>query len=379
MTTTATIAVQNDLQSTLKQFFRTILKMEAIDGLFIPQRLPMKNMVMPTLISDPHWIEASDPLAPSFPLNAARQVARLTRQSCGKTLAAVLRPCEMRAFVELVKLKQATMDDILLIGFDCLGAYANRDYFRFVDSVGDDGTAAFVRAALNRAAGPVDGIDLAPACRVCEFFLPETADIQIGLLGIDTTKEVLVQGHTENGARLLADIKMTPGDPPSERQAEIEALRTLRVAARDACFADTIAATDSVAKLTSYLAHCVGCFNCRVACPVCYCKACVFVTDVFDHDAAQYLQWARRKGAIKMPTDTLFFHLTRLAHMSTACVGCGQCTNACPNDIPVMELFCSTAHGVQAAFDYRPGKRVDEKPPLSAFKEDEFKEVVGLD
>jgi formate dehydrogenase subunit beta len=79
-----------------------------------------------------------------------------------------------------------------------------------------------------------------------------------------------------------------------------------------------------------------------------------------------------------MPTDTLFYHLTRLAHMSTACVGCGQCSNACPNDIPVMELFRSVARQAQAAFDYRAGRSVDEIPPLSTFKEDEYQEVVGL-
>ena len=378
MTTTATLAVRDDFQSTLKGFFRAILEMESIGALFIPQRLPMENMVMPALISDPDRIDACDPLAPAFPLNAARVVARLARRPTGKKLAVVLRPCEMRAFVELVKLKQGTLDDILLIGFDCLGAYTNREYFRFAESVENDGTAAFVQAALNQDAGPVDGIDLAPACRICEAFLPETADVHIGLLGIDITKEVLIQECTQKGAEILANIDMAPAASLPGRRAEIEALREGRRAARDACFASTSAATDSVAKLVTYLARCVNCYNCRVACPVCYCKECVFVTDVFDHDAIQYLQWAQRKGVIKMPTDTLFYHLTRLAHMSTACVGCGQCSNACPNDIPVMELFSSVAHKTQAAFDYRAGRDVDEKPPLSEFREDEYQEVVGL-
>ena len=89
-------------------------------------------------------------------------------------------------------------------------------------------------------------------------------------------------------------------------------------------------------------------------------------------------RWADRKGAVKMPTDTTFYHLTRLAHMSTACVGCGQCSNACPNDIPVMELFRTVAEKSQAACDYAAGRQLDERPPLSIFREDEFPEVVGL-
>jgi formate dehydrogenase subunit beta len=94
---------------------------------------------------------------------------------------------------------------------------------------------------------------------------------------------------------------------------------------------------------------------------------------------AQYLGWAKRKGAVKMPTDTAFYHLTRLAHMSTACVGCGQCSNACPNDVPVMELFRMLSARTQAAFDYHPGIRIEDRPPLAVFKEDEYQDVVGID
>ena len=65
--------------------------------------------------------------------------------------------------------------------------------------------------------------------------------------------------------------------------------------------------------------------------------------------------------------------------MSTACVGCGQCSNACPNDIPVMELFRTLSQRTQEAFAYEAGRDIDEAPPLSEFREDEFSDVVGLD
>jgi formate dehydrogenase subunit beta len=81
---------------------------------------------------------------------------------------------------------------------------------------------------------------------------------------------------------------------------------------------------------------------------------------------------------IKIPTDTVFYHLTRLAHMSTACVGCGQCSNACPNDIPVMEVFRTVSHRTQDAFGYEAGRSLDEKPPLSEFREEEFEDIVGI-
>jgi formate dehydrogenase subunit beta len=90
------------------------------------------------------------------------------------------------------------------------------------------------------------------------------------------------------------------------------------------------------------------------------------------------LKWSQRRGLVKLPADTVFYHLTRLAHMSTACVGCGQCSNACPNDIPVMELFRSVAEKTQNAFGYEAGRSVDDAPPLSVFRENEFEDVVGI-
>jgi formate dehydrogenase subunit beta len=174
------------------------------------------------------------------------------------------------------------------------------------------------------------------------------------------------------------NLDLTGAQEPAARQKTVNALIAEKTAYRDKMFQEITEATNSLEKLTSYLANCVNCYNCRVACPVCYCKECVFVTDVFNHEPFQYLRWASRKGVIKMPTDTLFFHVTRLAHMSTACIGCGQCSNACPNDIPVMELFRTVSQNTQKAFEYQPGRSIEDDPPLSVFREDELTDIVGI-
>jgi formate dehydrogenase subunit beta len=208
--------------------------------------------------------------------------------------------------------------------------------------------------------------------------LPLGADLAIGLYGVDTSKQMLLKAQTAVGEQLLAGLKLKETEEPASRDKALQKLIAQRTAVRDQMFEDTHGATDSLEKLTSYLANCVNCYNCRVACPVCYCRECVFVTDVFDHEPSQYLRWANRKGAVKMPTDTVFYHITRMAHMSTACVGCGQCSNACPNDIPVMELFRAVADKTQKGFQYEAGRSLEEKPPLSEFREDEYSEVVGI-
>lgn len=379
MIKTAKIDVKDqDLLGALRKLFKNILGQGDISAILTPWRLPAKKMVMPTLLTDPEQINGADPLSPAFPMNNAKIVSRLTRKPSGGTIAAVMRPCEIRALVELVKLKQARADELIIIGIDCLGALGNRDYLNWAEESSDDVTKKFAEQVLSGKTLDMGGVEPAQACRACELPVADGADISIGLFGVDTSRQILVQALTDKGSRLLESLDLAAAEEPASRRKEIDRLIAERVAFRDKMFAEVDHKVNSIEKLGAYLAGCVNCYNCRVACPVCYCRECVFVTDVFDHEPSQYLQWARKKGAVKMPTDTLLYHITRMAHMSTACVGCGQCTNACPNDIPVMPLFRTIAHQTQQAFDYEAGRNPEEKPPMSEFKEDEFTDIVGL-
>ena len=369
---------EQDILGALRSFFQSILELEDIGAILVPRHLPVQSVVMPALIGDPKFLSETDPLAPAFFLNAARMVSRLSRKSLGQKIAVVLRPCEIRAFIELVKLKQGSTDEILIIGLDCLGAYRNSDYQRYATESPDSSTLKFFLGAISGSPSIMEGIDLTTACKACEHPIPNGADIAIGFLGVSPLDHLLVQGQSPRGEEVLSRLGLEETRVPVSRTEAISALVSKRIQARDSLFKQTREATNTLEKLTAYLAGCVNCYNCRVACPVCYCRECVFTTDVFDYEPFQYLQWAHRKGEIKMPTDTVFYHLTRLVHMSTACVGCGQCSNACPSEIPLAELFRATAFRTQSAFDYEAGLDPNAPPPMSVFREQEFVEVVGL-
>lgn len=368
---------QQDLLTVLRAFFKTLLRQGGVQAVLVPERLPMKPVVMPALVTDPEKLDGADPLAPVFPINAAKVVSRLTRKPVDGPIAVVLRPCEIRAFIELVKLKQGRMEDVILIGMDCLGTYSNVTYPRFMGADGDNSSLRFCEAALNNKGTAFEDFDISPACKACEFPIPQNADLLIGLLGMDIRQELLLKANSPKGEDLLKKLGLPGGQEPPSRQEAIDRLLDARLAYRDRMYRKTGEAVADLNMLTAYLANCVNCYNCRVACPVCYCKECVFVTDVFDHEPDQYLRWAKRKGILKMPTDTVFYHLTRMAHMSTACVGCGQCSNACPNNIPVMEIFRTVAEFTQKAFQYQAGRSLEDEPPLSTFREGEFREITG--
>jgi formate dehydrogenase subunit beta len=75
---------------------------------------------------------------------------------------------------------------------------------------------------------------------------------------------------------------------------------------------------------------------------------------------------------VRLPSDTLLFHLTRMLHMAHACVGCGMCSDACPVGIPVADLFRAVGQCVQQGFGYLPGRDPDEPMIIAEFREDEL-------
>jgi formate dehydrogenase subunit beta len=110
-------------------------------------------------------------------------------------------------------------------------------------------------------------------------------------------------------------------------------------------------------------------------CPICYCKECLFDSSVFNLEANKYIGKAEKKGLFKMPNDSLLFHTTRMNHMVVSCVGCGLCQQACPSDIPLMEIIIPISENAQKKLEYLPGSNIEEKVPMVIYKEDEYQEV----
>jgi formate dehydrogenase subunit beta len=327
-------------------------------------------MVQHTLVRDPAALRAVDPVAPVLPVNGGILAAQLTRQDPGGLIGALLRPCEMRAFVELVKLHQGDRDRLLLLGIDCMGTFEPPAY-RIWDQAHPDSSPAFLEAMRSGGPAPQGAPELRRCCQACEHPTPEGADIQIQLVGTGSQGPCLAAG-TGRGEETLEALGLSEMEPPAQRKGAVEAWVKGRVSFRDRLFEETEAQLLPLEKLLAELALCINCYNCRDVCPVCYCKTCVMDSSAMEHPASQYVRWAMRKGAIKMPAETLFYHMTRLAHMSTSCVGCGQCTSACPMGIRVGEIFRSVARRTQAALDYVPGRDLAEPLPLATFKEEEL-------
>jgi len=354
----------------IRTFLGSLLERKLVEALVVPLELPSRDNVVPAIVSSPDKLQLANPLAPVMPVNSARVVSAITVLSPSpRKLGVVLRSCELRALIELVKLKQASLENLLLIGIDCLGTYSVSDYGKFIKE-----TASPVADFLNKFREGKEDTHLRKACQVCEYPVPSNADLILGLVGVDFTTGILLEAATPEGKRIMAELGLNEGTV-KEREAAISRLVSQRIKNRDQLFEQIQKQTHGLKNLMATLAPCLNCHNCKTACPLCYCRECFFDSPVFEFEAEKYLGWAQRRGALRMPADTLLYHLTRLNHMVISCVGCGLCSEACPSDIPVYEIFRLVGCQVQKTFDYVPGRSLEEELPLTTFRETELTDI----
>jgi formate dehydrogenase subunit beta len=371
--------IEGKIDEAVSGFLKSLLKEEVVEAIVIPKALPSQDGFVQTLIRDPEKLNGVCVLSPTMPVQSARVISNLSVKNLGKKVAAVLKACEIRAAVELAKFLQVKMDNLYLIGIDCPGTFEVTDYAKMVqEGKGRESlTQELLKGMEKGEISPPSGYAFRTACQMCEYPVPQ-ADIILKLFGYQADQEIGI----EIGDKLAREIEekgiLSFSESESASRSEVvNKVIVERTKKRDALFQEFKDIVKDPQTFLDRFSTCVRCHNCMVACPICYCKECVFRTAVFEHDGDQFLRWADRKGGIRLPTDTLIFHLIRMSHMVTSCIGCGLCDSACPSRLPVATLFRSVGDRIQKMFQYVPGRNVEELPPVASFKEDELKIESG--
>jgi len=358
-----------DTVGSVNDLLKELLKSKKVQALLVMQEVPSKAMSFPVLISDPDKLN-SNVFAPVLPVATASVISKITKVgSASKLIGVVMRSCQIRALLELVKLNQANIENIVIIGVDCLGTFPVNTYSNFPEKATP---TEFILDSFKKKNDAVKY--LRSSCYTCKDPVPTNADVVIGLYGMGSQKELLIQINTEKGKQLLEGFSLEELKDKKNREKAIKEIREEKTKNRMEFIKDK-SNIKGIEALAKFFDKCVNCHNCMKVCPICYCKECLFESSVFNLEANKYIGKAEKKGLFKMPNDSLLFHTTRMNHMVVSCVGCGLCEQACPSDIPLMEIITPIGENVQKEFKYVPGSDIEEKVPLVIYKEDEYQEI----
>jgi formate dehydrogenase subunit beta len=367
---TKVLSIGTSVEDGLKELLRFLLQNEKVKGVITLQKTDADGAISYSLITNPNDIESTVPFVPLMPVNLGKQLSRLTLMAAAtKPIAVVLRPCELRAFVELVKRTQGSLDNILFISSTCGGVYPL-----------EMGVQANIGECLPEYWKAVGQGELVPntrlACQACEYFVPYTADITVSLLGNKgLDKETNLFLNSEKGERVVEGMsgKFSDGELGT---GTIEQIRSKRKAEKEKLSDEVALRNLGIDEITKTFSRCIGCRNCSAVCPACYCHICFFQTETSQHGPLYYEAQLEKTGCVNMLTDTIFYHLVRLFHVSTSCTACGQCADVCPANIPLWAISLKMSEAVQRAFDYLPGKDIEQGIPITTFVPEEFAGVV---
>jgi formate dehydrogenase (coenzyme F420) beta subunit len=295
------------------------------------------------LIEDSRLTSEVNPFSPLMRENLARQIPRVINEQSGKHLGVLLRPCELRALVEVTKHATINLANLLIICIDCLGTWSHEDFEWRAEQgkTTDKLTGATVQFAKQ---GGILDYRNRMACQMCVSPGAQLADVNINLLGLPVRRYILVQARDVATAERLHLDQITSGEAESEliRQHELalEQLAERRQRRLERVVLNL--AEDQphdLEALILQLEQCGECQDCLLACPIC---------------AADFPE----RGADG------HYPPRRMMHWLVSCAGCGMCEQACSAQRPLATIFSLIREKLDEELGYSPGVSWDASLPI---------------
>ncbi|MCL2305443.1 MAG: 4Fe-4S dicluster domain-containing protein [Planctomycetaceae bacterium] len=222
-------------------------------------------------------------------------------QKLGKA-AIVVKGCDSKALAVLEVEKQLNRDGIYVIGVVCEGVWDDPNSKTHSD---------------------------AAKCAVCDVHEPLHCDLVIGTLA-----------------------EKIPPKSLDERYKKLETILAMNTEER-------------LAYWKKEFARCFKCYACRQVCPMCYCEVCV----ADKNRPTRFDTSATEKG-------NFAWHIVRAFHLAGRCVGCSNCRSACPVGIDLDLLNLTLAKAAETQFGFQAGLDREALPLVGTFSPSDQEEFI---
>ena len=356
------------------------LQEKLVDGVFAVKPGENRYQGFPVYLTDPEEVVGCAGsyhfLTPSIAKNVKKYL-----DTHHERVAVVCKSCDARALIELAKINQIDLENVLMIGLNCSGTLAPVAHIEMLEAqqidpyllewediednklilrFRDGEQRVFDLAELERV-----GLGRRSNCLRCETPVPRMADLACGKWGLEQGAggTTVIEVCSEKGWQLLERAAATgivelqrPSEEQLERRRREEAGKIEFARARQT---EDFAAPDQKFYWFSQMDRCIKCYSCRDVCPLCHCKRCVL-----ERDEPETVE----KGVVPPPFT---FGTIRLMHVAAYCVNCGQCEDVCSADIPLSKLAHNLSKVASSLFRYHPGEDPDAPLPYADIPEEE--------
>jgi len=306
-------------------------------------------------ITDVQLVNEVNPFKPLMEINIAKLVPGFVAQHPEAKIAAIFRPCEIRALIEITKHTSLKLDDLLTISVDCLGTLPADEYQwryeRLKKShavITDKSSYLYNDLAVEALAfarqGGIIPYRYRSACQVCNSPTADLAEININVIGLPVRQQMLL---SINKPGLVGEYhleKLTTGLADETLVSQHERI-VLKMKERHARTMERVneglgsllpADVDAVIRQLESCGDCQACLN---VCPIC---------------------------SVERPYRDAEGHYNRegVTRWLISCAGCGMCEQSCPSHLPTSAIFAHIRQKLAEEWEYNAGLSVNERLPL---------------
>lgn len=337
------VETHGDPLGTVRSVLKWLWDVNELDYLLATQDKGQGVDTPPHLMHDQGLLEDINPFKPLMLTNTARLVPEIVAGNPGKRIGALLRPCEMRALIELQKKSAIPSDDLTTICVDCLGTLPLEDYNWRAERLGGGKSLSEEAIQFSRQGG-ILAYRYRSACQMCTSPGASGADLNINVIGLPARQKIILNFDPQNQrlGQSIAEISSGPADEAlvDQHKQVLYKLTERHRHTMERLF-DTLAEflPKDVGAVITQLEGCQDCQVCMNVCPICTVeKPC---KDPHGH-------YARRE----------------VIHWLVSCSGCGMCEQFCPDHLPLSSIFGYIREQLNQEYGYIPGQVSDNPLPL---------------